>query len=142
MHVDTALTIINESLVYPPGYTVTATDHTSRFEDTVCVHVSIDAKRSERELAPEGYPEDVPGGARSSFPIAVGDIEDGDGALAALTYRVITALVTATTHEIREFVRVKPTYWAPFHPHRLDGIKRWSKAQHTDPSADFLFGLS
>lgn len=137
MHVDTALTLVNESLVYPPGYKVTATDHSKRFEDTVCLHVNIDAQASDRAEAPD-YATKIKGGARSSFAIAVGDVKDVE----QLTYRVINALIEATTHELREFVRVTPTFWAPFHPHRIDGIKRWSQAEGVDPKRDYLFGLS
>lgn len=34
-------------------------------------------------------------------------------------------LMVIEEHEMREFLRIAPTYWAPFHPHHTDGIRRW-----------------
>lgn len=138
MFTETAVTLVNESLVFPPGWDVKAEDHTHRFQGTINVKVTLtEAKKSEREEAPE-YNVPIPGGARSSFPLYVGDVDDIEG----LVFRVIEALEEAYVHEIREFVRVAPTYWAPFHPHRGDGIQLWAKYRGTDPKRDYLFGLS
>jgi len=137
MYTETAVTLVNESLVFPPGWSVTATDHTSRFEGTILVHVVLtEAKKSEREEAPD-YKVPIPNGARSAFPVLVSDVEDIEG----LVFRLIEAMSEAYTHEIREFTRVAPTYWAPFHPHKGDGIKRWAAATGGDPKRDYLFGL-
>lgn len=139
MDTATAVTLINEQLVFPIGWEVVAKDHSSRFGETIVVDFKLtDARQSERAEAPEGYPNVIKGGARSGWPIYVGDVEN----IEDLTYKVIGAMLRNASHEIREFVRVKPTYWAPFHPHRGDGIKRWSQHNGTPESDDYLFGLT
>lgn len=138
MRVDTALSLINNELAYPVGWEIFAEDHRKRFEESVCIHVNItDARKSEREEAPE-YKAIVPGGARAKFVVPVGDVES----IEDLVFRVILAILEDFTHEVREFVRVKSTNWAPFHPHKIDGIKRWSAAHGTDPFRDYLFGIA
>jgi hypothetical protein len=124
-------------LAFAPGWTVTAEDATNRFEETICVRFVIAVPNTDREHAPE-YKVPVAGGARSAWPIYVGDITDP----AELIGRVLDAAVENVTHELRETARLAPTWWAPFHPHRADGIRRWSERTGRHPSADYLFGLS
>jgi len=138
MRVDTALTLVNEGLALPPHWEVWAEDHTNRFEDSICLHVNItNARSSDREFAPQ-YKNEVNGGARAKFVVPVGDCTDAED----LVFRVILAIVEDFTHEVREFVRVANTSWAPFHPHKIDGIKRWSDKSGTDPYRDYLFGIT
>lgn len=138
MRVDTALSLINDGLTLPVGWEIFAEDHRKRFEESVCLNVNItDARKSEREEAPE-YKALTNGGARAKFVVPVGDVEG----IEDLVFRVILAIVEDFTHEVREFVRVKSTSWAPFHPHKIDGIKRWADAHGTDPFRDYLFGIA
>lgn len=138
MRVDTALALVNDGLALPPYWEVTAEDYTHRYEDTICLTVNItNARASERENQPD-YATEVDGGARAKFMVPVGDCEGVED----LVYRVIVAFVEDFTHEVREFVRLKHTGWAPFHPHQTDGIKRWSQAHGTDVLRDYKFGLA
>lgn len=41
------------------------------------------------------------------------------------------------SHEAREALRIKPTKWAPFHPHRTGGMERWG-----DVEGDTKFGVA
>jgi hypothetical protein len=137
MLTSTAVTLVNESLVFPVGWKVTATDHTDRFEGSILVHIVLtDARKSEREEAPE-YKVPIPNGARSAFPVYVADVSG----IEDLTFEIIQAMSEAYVHELREFVRVAPTFWAPFHPHKGDGIRRWAEKTGGDPKRDYLFGL-
>ncbi|MFF3617308.1 hypothetical protein [Streptomyces sp. NPDC002580] len=129
MEASSAVTLVNQ-LIYKPGWTIEAKDHTSRFEGTVVVKFVFPAYRSEREFAPEGYPEKITTWAE--FPILVSDCDDIE-----LYRRVLAKVMEIELHEAREFLRVPPTYWAPFHPHRVDGMKRWG-----DSDGDLRYGIS
>jgi hypothetical protein len=47
------------------------------------------------------------------------------------------AILEIEEHEMREYFRISPTFWAPFHPHQYDGMKRWGKYHE-----DLKFGLA
>ena len=131
MRIDTAIQLIND-LVLKPGWAVTAEDNTKRFEGTVKLNVTYVAANTDREHAP-GYADTVPGGARASFQLPVSAF-DNDVEL----YRaILMVMLDIEQHEWREFLRVRSTLWAPFHPHHLDGMERWGT-----PEADFNFGLA
>lgn len=138
MEVETALTLVNESLIFLPNWEVVAEDHSDRFGEAVCVKFNItDARRSEREFAPD-YCEFVSTGARAKFPIFVGNIYEP----AELLGRVLDAALDNFAHEAREVLRLKPTNWAPFHPHRDNGIHKWAERTGRDPMRDYLFGIA
>lgn len=119
-----------KALVFIPGWHISARDYSSRFEGCIAVDFVYPAQRSERELAPT-YLEEVPNGARASFPIPVADLDD-----IGLYRAVLDRIIEIQLHEAREFLRVAPTYWAPFHPHRADGMARYGSV-----SSDLTFGL-
>lgn len=129
MRVESAIELIN-SLVYKPGWKITAEDHRNRFEGAVKVRIDYPARDSKTEDAPLGYPHEIQ--TYASFPMIVEDCDD-----TAVYRRIVAALIDIETHEIREFLRVAPTYWAPFHPHRIDGMKRWG-----DTVGDLKFGIA
>jgi hypothetical protein len=106
-------------LIYKPGWQITAEDHTNRFEGTIKVRIDYPAQNSNRDQAEQGYPETIQ--TYASFPIVVGDCEDD----ATLYRRILDALVKIEIHEAREFLRVQDSFWAPFHPHRIDGMQRY-----------------
>ena len=139
METQSAITLVGQ-LIYKPGWKFTATDHTNRFEGTIKVRVDYPARNSNRDQAEEGYPEEIM--TYAEFPVLVGDCSS----VLTLYRRVIDALVRIEEHETREFLRVPGTNWAPFHPHRLDGMKNWHKTQGTDVlpelSADLQFGIA
>lgn len=129
MRVETAIALI-ENLVYKPGWTFEVESYCHRFEESVKVTVCCDTYRSEREEAADGYPSPIR--PRASFCILVGDLDNDVDLYRAL----MDTIVCYETHEAREFLRVKPTLWAPFHPHRVDGQKRWGTQ-----AADLTFGM-
>jgi hypothetical protein len=140
MQVSSAIRLIN-SLVYLPGWAFEATDHCNRFEDSVSVTITYPAVETNKDKAEEGYPlENRP---HASFPLMVGAIND-DIELYRLILHVIGEI---NTHEAREALRVQPTYWAPFHPHKQGGIAAWIDtenvcAQHDKYLPDLKFGIA
>jgi hypothetical protein len=135
MNVSSAVELINNSLVYKPGWTFTATDHTNRFEDTVVVRVDYPARNSNRDQAEGGYTEEIM--TYASFPLVVRDCTDED-----LIFQILTAIGKIEMHEAREFLRLTPTAWAPFHPHRVDGMRRWSERTGDRLVDDLQFGIA
>lgn len=130
MRVSSAVELVN-NLSYKPGWTITATDHSNRFEATIVVQVDYPARNSDQELAPK-YPEKIMTYAKT--PMVIGDCDD-----VSLYRQILNFLMEIELHEAREFLRVRPTFWAPFNPHRLDGMRRY------DPSnvmADLRFGIA
>lgn len=129
MKVTTAIALV-QNLVYKPGWTMEVDDYTKRFEDSICITLCCDTYKSEREEAGEGYPTAIR--PRASFCIMVGDLDTDVDLYRALMDKIIEYEV----HEAREFLRVRPTMWAPFHPHKRDGQQRWG-----NPAADIAFGM-
>ena len=129
MNADSAIALIN-TIVFKPDWKLTATNLTDRFEDTINLRVDYPARLANRDQAANGYPVEIWPGA--NFPIMVGSLDE-----VGLLRKVFDVLMEVETHENREFFRVMPTYWAPFHPHRHDGIQRWGT-----PEYDLKFGLA
>ena len=124
----TAVDLVN-NIIYEPGWTFTATDFTDRFESAIVVRIEYEARNWNREHAPE-YKATVHAGA--SFPLQIADL-DAEG-----LYRKVfdVGIMGIVQHEAREAFRIAPTCWAPFHPHKVDGMKRWGT-----PQADLMFGV-
>lgn len=142
MRIATAIALI-DNVVYKPGYGFTAHDHTRRFEGTVKVRLSYAAPETGRANAADGYPETIK--TYAEFTIAVGDLEGTDAAL-GLYRRLLDAVLEVEAHEAREAFRVRPSLWAPFHPHQLDGIEAWrtteAMCQPEELTRDFQFGIA
>lgn len=139
MEVRTAIELVN-NLRIMPFWDLTATDHTNRFEGAICLKVEYPSYETSREMYREGYPEQ--NRPYASFPIVVRDLDDIG------LYRAIVAIIgEIQEHETREFLRVNPTGWAPFHPHQIDGMRRWEKGSDEwrdtiQLRGDLHFGLS
>lgn len=129
MNTDTAISLV-EGLIFKPGWLLEAHDFSDRFEDTVCVTLSCDTYRFNRADAAEGYQFQMR--PQAKFLIMVGHMSDDCDLYRAL----IEKIIDFETHEIREALRVKNTLWAPFHPHKVDGMLRWGNPQH-----DLLYGV-
>lgn len=129
MLVTSAVELLNR-VVYKPGWEIEAIDHTDRFESAVKVCIRYPAQASERIEAADGYPRTIQ--ARMSCVMLVGGMDD-----TALYRALLAKIIEIEVHESREFLRVLPTYWAPFHPHREDGMARWGS-----PEQDLMFGLA
>lgn len=136
MRIETAIELIGQ-LTYKPGWEFSATDHTKRFESTILLRVDYVAQESGRPNAEKGYPETI--NTYAVFPIVVGDIQHAD----QLYRRIADCLMKIEEHEMREFLRVSPTYWAPFHPHTIDGMRVWTHtdSQPTYRMPDLQFGI-
>lgn len=118
-------------VIYKPDWVITAADNSDRFEGTITVCVEYPCQQYNRDQAPLGYPKDMQ--AKASFRIMVGDCNDTT-TLYRRTLEVLHGRIDC--HEAREAFRIKPTYWAPFHPHKLDGMERWGDVQ-----GDMNFGI-
>lgn len=117
MLISSAINLVQQ-LVFFPGWKFTATDHTNRFEGSILVRIDYTAQETGRENARQGYPETI--NTYATFPMIVVDCDD------TMLYRKIANAITKIQiHELREALRVHPTCWAPFHPHNVDGMKRW-----------------
>lgn len=163
MLVSTAIDLIRDSLVYKPGWEFEAEDGTSRFEGSVKLTIHYPCPDSNRDRAGLGYPDtepcarllpsgaEVPAGtptlrpdgkARASFALMVGDVQD----VRSLYHLITCAIMQIEEHEMREFLRVRPSFWAPFHPHKEDGIRSWAEVTGQEfrhvQSADLHFGLA
>jgi hypothetical protein len=136
MDVSDAIAIV-ATAAWHPSFAVEAVDHSHRFEGTMLVKFIVAARDSNREHAPN-YRAKVPGGARSTWAIHVGDLSDpGD-----LISRVVDAQVATMAHELREFARLAGSWEGPVHPHVRSGIERWARLHGTDPADDYLFGTA
>lgn len=134
MHTDTAITLI-DNLVFKPGWSFAASDHTSRFEGTICVRITQQTVRSEREDAPLGYPTKID--PYADFPIVVGSMNCDED----LYFALLDCIARFDSHEAREFLRVKGTYWSPFHPHTQEGMARWAERCGTPVHLDLGYGV-
>ena len=139
---ETAITIINSSLVPPPGWTLVASDYTHRQEATVKVDVSYQAHQTSRDYVDlDGQPgwrlEWIT--AKAAFTIVIDDVND----VADLVGRILIHVVRPIReHEDRETFRLAPTGWAPFHPHKADGQRRWSALTGASVRDDLGFGVA
>jgi hypothetical protein len=162
MNTDTAIALISQ-LVYKPGWEFIAEDNTSRFEGSVRLTVWYPCHNSDRKYAPAGYPATEPqdtvsgkgepvaagtptirpeGKAKAAFALMLSDVDD----VTELYHLIACTIMQIEEHEMREFLRTAPTYWAPFHPHHDDGIRRWAAVtgqpfRHVQAS-DLSFGLA
>lgn len=137
MLVNSAIRLINEGLVYKYGWEFHAEDDTRRYEGAIKVKIDYPANKSERAdmRAAALADEDTATEAimtYATFRIIAEECKDDT----ALYKKVLEAVLRIEEHEAREFFRVLPTYWAPFHPHKADGMQRWGTRE-----ADLLFGV-
>lgn len=132
MRVESAIELVRQ-LIYKPGWDFTAEDARNRFENAIRVRVEYPAHETAREDALQGYPH--VNRPYASFFVLVG--EDCDDI--TLYRRVMKTVLCIEEHEAREYFRVQPTGWAPFHPHQIDGMKRWNP---DNPEADLYFGAA
>ena len=135
MEAKSAIKLIHD-VIYKPGWVFVARDHTGRFEDSITVRIEYPARNSNRDQAVAGYPKEI--NTYAEFPLVVKDCTDED-----LYAELLRMIMSIEEHEAREFLRVEPTQWAPFHPHRVDGMRRWAaRTGRTDLRADLQFGLA
>jgi hypothetical protein len=139
MEIRTAIELIGE-MVYFPGWEFAATDHSRRFEGSIAVKVTYPSVETNRVEAYAGY--SVVNKPYATFPIMVHGMRAED-----LYYALSIVLMKINEHEMREALRIKPSYWAPFHPHHIDGIRRWNKSRKHSKQwelqlNDLQFGLA
>lgn len=135
MDVEEALRLVEE-IVYKPGWEFSAKDHRKRFESTILVRVVYVALNTNRERARDGYPEEIT--TYAEFPIVVGECPTED----TFWRQILAGVLGIEEHESREFFRVRAQdYRAPFHPHRIEGMRAWRGAG-TAIMADLQFGIA
>jgi hypothetical protein len=135
MDVEEAMRLV-ANVTYKPGWTLTALDHRNRFQDTILVQVDYVALNTNRDRARDGYPEEIKTYAK--FPVIVGECPTED----ALYQWIVRGLIAIEEHETREFFRiVSQDFRAPFHPHRIEGMRAWHGTGRTDVMPDLQFGL-
>lgn len=136
MEITSAIALVN-NLIYKPGWQFIATDHSDRFEGSIKVRIDYPARNSNRDQAMTGYPEEI--ATYASFPVIVRDLDDS-----GLYREIMDAIICIESHEAREFLRVSLTGWAPFHPHRIDGMKRWNSTAVVSGEfhLDLTFGIA
>ncbi len=132
MFVETAQALVAD-LIYKPGWEFEAFDDRKRFEDSIIVKITYPAYDSSRESFDKEkgcYVKEIV--TYAQFRMIVRDCDD-----VSLYRKIIEAIMEIELHEAREFLRVNETLWAPFHPHRVDGMKRWGD----NMKGDLLFGV-
>lgn len=129
MECESACRLINEMIIYEPDWVITAEDHTKRFEGTIKVRIDYPARSTNRDQAEANYPLCIM--TYAEFTIIAHECGD----VTELYRQLLLRILLIHTHEAREFFRVRPTQWAPFHPHRVDGMKAWG-----DADSDLGFG--
>lgn len=129
MLVQTAIELLGQ-VVYKPGWKFVVEDSTKRYENSVKVTIHYPAQETGREDAKHGYP--VANKPYASFTFMVGNVSDVE-----LYRKLAKAIMEIEEHEMREYLRISPTFWAPFHPHQLDGMERWGTLHD-----DLRFGLA
>lgn len=122
MEISTACTLINEMLIFFPGWEISAEPHDKRFEGAVKLHIIYPTFNTNRETVVDGHYSELIK-TYADFPFFVVDLKDQN----ELMYRLTTSLTKIFQHEIREALRFRPTGYSPLHPHRQSGIKRWLK---------------
>lgn len=135
MDVNVGIELINTGIVYKPGWTIRAEDYTWRMQGAVLVHISFAAPSSDREDAREGY-QKVLAPLHNAFPMVIQDCVSEEDML----FKLLKVIIALETHEAREFLRRKPTYDAPFHPHRMADMVRWSDFTGGSVTDDLNFG--
>jgi hypothetical protein len=133
MLVESAIQLVNQ-LIYKPGWKITAEDATNRHENAIRLRIDYPAQETSRQAARAGYDQD-------NLPYAAFYIMIGPNCDDISLYRFVAErIIEIDTHEMREYLRVNPTLWAPFHPHQLDGMTRWHGPGNHD--RDLYFGAA
>lgn len=139
METTTAIKLIH-SLRYFPGWTFEASDHVARFEGAITVRVTYPTRNANRDQVDNCYPQEI--SPYAVFPLVVRDLDDKS------LYRCIADMIGEIwSHETREALRTV-TGWAPFHPHRVDGMHSWNATDDVSDRArrevvtDLMFGLA
>lgn len=131
MLTSSAIAIINDGIIFFPGWEISAEDFTNRHEGCVCLYINVASYETNRPEAMAGFP--VQNHAKAAVLIQVADCKDD----IELHRLVLETLISVWTHEAREAYRIKPTGWSPFHPHQIDGMKRWG-----NPQVDLYYGFN
>jgi hypothetical protein len=138
VNITSAIALIG-GIIYRPDWLFEAVDHSNRFEGSIRVKITYPALNTNRDQAADGYPQEIT--TYAEFPLIVANCDD-----ISLYRKIANAIIEIETHEMREYLRVSPTMWAPFHPHRIDGMKRWNATDSDTPSddvfADLRFGIA
>lgn len=136
MQVESAVDYVNGgSFVYKPGYVFFAQSYEYRLQGTILLTISFDALSTDRVDAKEGYKK-ILEPLHTTFVIQVKECRSDDD----LLYQILTKIIELETHEAREFLRKRPTYSAPFHPHRVECMERYCEKSGRSVNDDINYG--
>lgn len=136
MDIDRAIRDI-ETITFLPGWSVTAAP-CDRFQGVLSLTVILPVVNSSN-------PPEEPGDVYTiipSFWLVINDLDEFDNPFMELMGRVLEILGDVLMHEAREFFRVGLDHWAPFHPHRVDSMKRWATRRNISIEKDLQYGLA
>lgn len=123
MQVQSAIDYVNgESFVYKPGWTFFAQSYEFRMQGAILLTITFDALSTDRADARNGY-DVMLEPLVTTFVVHVLPCRSDDD----LLFEILLKIIDLETHEAREFLRKRPTYSAPFHPHRHDSMIRWAE---------------
>jgi len=118
MEVDSAVKLIGE-MQGKAGWSFKAESCCDRFEGSVRVFVTYPVRDTSRDHPQADINDRDEYTLTTEWVIQVAPMTDLD------LYRAILDMTMDTeNHEWREALRT-PTGWAPFHPHRIDGMRRY-----------------
>ena len=139
MLIETACSLVS-NLIYKPGWRFECEDFSARFGDYITVKIIYPAVNYNRDQAPE-YKDHIE--IYATWPLLVSDTDDAK----VIYARILDFVLLIEEHEAREALRVRPTMWAPFHPHHLAGMQSWldhleNGDDHMKLFRDLKFGIS
>lgn len=141
MQVQSAIDYVNgESFVYKPGWTFFAQSYEYRLQGAILLTITFDALSTDRDDAKNGYNVMLEP-LVTTFVVHVLPCKSDDD----LLFEILTKIIDLETHEAREFLRKRPTYSAPFHPHRHESMTRWAEKNNLrtpDGQADISHDLN
>lgn len=124
METATAVDLINNHLIYKPGWVFTAEDWEKRFQGTVKVRCTYPARNSNSEWAPD-FAQRIRPYADVLVPVGTADT------VTTLFHRLITLVIMVIEeHEAREFLMYKDSlgsYFPLLHPHITATMQAWGR---------------
>lgn len=129
MRVEDVVNLVNYGIIVMPGWQLEANDYTARHEHAVCLTITYETFDYRQSEAPD---YSTPINPHAKFIIDAELMVNMDD----VVREVIKACVKVCEHEIREAMRIGPTWHGPFNPHTTRGREQWG-----DPTGDLAFGI-
>jgi hypothetical protein len=134
MRIEQAVAFVND-LVFRPGWKISARpsypmrggDWQAGAWDRIMVTLRVETVDTNQEHAPEYRKAKI---IEHDFEVIIPQLDEDD-----LLYEVLRGIADLNDHEDREFLRQRSKdYYAPLHPHKMDGQLRLmsAKVRHAD----------